>query len=70
VIESRCGARLALKSISCSLGRKRSRQNFDGYLTMQPRIPRPIHLAHAAFADGLFDLVRSEAGSGVKNSRR
>ena len=60
MIERRSGARLALETLSRSLGRKGLRQNFDGYVAMKPRVARPIHLAHAALADGRKDFVGAE----------
>ena len=66
MIQRRSGARLALETLSRSLGRKGLRQNLDGYVAMQPRVPRLIHLAHAALADGGEDLVGAKASSGGK----
>jgi hypothetical protein len=39
------------------------RQDLDGDLPMQTRVARPIHLAHAATANRLDDLVRFQMGS-------
>src|SRR4026209_880144 len=39
---------------------ERLRQDFDSDVTAEHRVMRPIHLAHAARADGREDLVRSE----------
>ena len=68
MIQRRSRPRLALETLSRSLRRKSLRQNFDGYVAMQPRVPRAIHLAHPALADGREDFVRPEfspAGSGI-----
>jgi hypothetical protein len=43
---------------------ERVRQDLDRDLAAQRRIRRPIHLAHAAFADGRGDLVDAEARAG------
>jgi hypothetical protein len=33
------------------------RQGLDGHLSLQPHVPRTIHLAHTAVADGVDDFV-------------
>ena len=48
----------AIKSIRV-LG-QRSGQNFDCDVAVQLRIPRPVHLAHAAGADFLSDAIVRE----------
>ena len=60
MIERRSGARLALETFPRSFRCKGLRQNFDGYVAMEPRVARLIHLAHAAFADGRKNFVRAE----------
>jgi hypothetical protein len=42
---------------------KRDRQDFDGHITVQPRVPRSIHLTHAASAGGSQDLIPPEFGA-------
>ena len=44
----------------------RGRQHLDRHLASQIRVGRPIHLAHAAGADGGDDLVRAEASAGYE----
>ena len=43
---------------------ERGRQDLDGDLALQLRVGRPIHLAHAAFADLRGDFVDAETGAG------
>ena len=50
MIQRRSGACLALETLSRGIRGKGLRQNLDGYLTMEPRVPRLIHFAHAAFS--------------------
>jgi hypothetical protein len=40
----------------------RPRQHFDRDLAIQPRIARPIHLAHSTGADDAHDHVRNQNG--------
>ena len=37
------------------------RKHFDGDVAAEPRVASPVHLAHAAGADGRDDFVRAEA---------
>jgi len=53
--------RLTLETFSRRLSGKGLRQNFNGYVAIEPRVPRPINLTHAALADGGQDLVRAES---------
>ena len=46
------------------VSRQRRGQHLDGDLTLQLRVRRPIHLAHAAFADLGGDFIDAEAGAG------
>jgi hypothetical protein len=39
-------------------------KDFDGDLTLQFRVCRPVHLAHAPFPDLGGDFIRAEAGTG------
>src|SRR6202034_3810515 len=45
------------------IARKRRWQNLHRHITIQPRIARPIHLAHPASACWCHDLVRTEFGA-------
>src|SRR5580692_9429673 len=60
MIERRSGTRLALETFPRSFGRKGQWQGFESYIALEPRVPRTIHLAHAAFTDGRKDFVRAE----------
>ncbi len=60
MIQRRSGACLALDTLSGSLRCKWLRQNLDGNLAIEPRVPRLIYLTHAALPDGGKDLVRAE----------
>ncbi len=39
-------------------------QHFDGDIAIEPRVARPIDLAHPAAAERLKNLVRTEPGAG------
>ena len=39
------------------------RQHLDRDVALEPRVPRPVHLSHAARAERRQDLVRAEAGA-------
>ena len=41
-------------------------QYFDGHVAPEPRIASPVHLSHAARADGVEDLVGAEFIAGGK----
>ena len=57
--------RFALKAReSIGIGRQRRGQDLDRDLALQLRVGRPIHLAHAAFADLRGDFVDAETGAG------
>ena len=57
--------RFALKARQpVRISRQRRRQDLDRDLALQLRVRRPIHLAHAAFADLGGDFVDAEAGAG------
>ena len=49
------------------IARKPIRQNFDRDVTIQLRVARAIHLAHAARAKGREDLIRSESRAGCQS---
>jgi hypothetical protein len=58
--------RFALKaSESIVIRRQGPRQNLDGDVAIEPRVPRPIDLAHAAGPEGGKNLVRAEADAGL-----
>ncbi len=42
--------------------RQRLGQDLDRHLSPEPRVPRPVHLAHPARSEGRNDLVRTEPG--------
>src|ERR1039458_7951201 len=48
---------------SATLGilRYRSRQHLDRNFAFQPRVPSPVHLAHAARAEFRFHAIRTES---------
>ncbi len=61
VIERRRGARLLLEARQpLGIGGVLLRQNLDRHLAAQARVFAEIHLAHAARAEQLEDLVRAE----------
>src|SRR5215204_812808 len=67
MIERRDRARLALEALTqLPVPRERCGQDFDRYDTLEARIAGAIHLAHAAFAQGGENLVRSEPSAGAK----
>jgi hypothetical protein len=43
--------------------RERLRQHLQRHMSVELRIPRPIHLPHAAFADLGGDGIRAEGGA-------
>ena len=49
---------------------KPSRQDLDRDLAAQPRVARAIHLAHAAFAEELLQLVDADAAAGPRGGVR
>lgn len=69
MIESRGGARLALKTFSRSQCAKRLRQNLDRDLAMEPGVPSLIDFAHTALTDGRQDLVGAEPLTGWRRLR-
>ena len=60
-----CGrAGLLLEAVEAiDMGRKDAGQDLDRYVTPEPRIARPVHLAHAARAERGHDLVGPEASA-------
>ena len=64
MIERRNRLRLLLEpQHPLRIARKRRRQHLHRHVAIEPRIPRPIHLAHAARACWCHDLVRTEFGA-------
>ena len=53
-----------MSSQPVGVSRERWRQDLDGDLTLQPGIGRPVHLAHAAFANLCGDFVDAKTGAG------
>ena len=61
---------LALESgQALGVGREGLRQDLDRDLTTERRVRRPMHLPHAALADGRGDFVDAEAGAGGEGQR-
>ena len=48
------------------IGGKRSGQDLESDLALQPCVARAIHLAHAADAQRIENFVRSETGARLK----
>ena len=46
--------------------RKMGGKNLDGYRAIEPRVPRAIHLAHAARPERRLNLVWTESRTRVK----
>jgi hypothetical protein len=42
------------------VGGKHVGQDVDGDVAVQPRVPRPVHLAHTALPDGRDDLLHTD----------
>jgi hypothetical protein len=51
------------------VGRRTPRQDLDRDVTIQSRVVRPIHFAHATGANEREDLVRAEPGAGLERHR-
>src|SRR5262249_15459129 len=59
--QRRNGSRLAFKArLQVRVGREMLGQNFNGYVAPEPRVPRTIHLTHAACSQRSHHLVRSQ----------
>ena len=64
-VELRDRARFAIEALAeLRIGRERVRQDLDRDRAIEPRVARPVDLAHAAGAEGRDDLVRAEARAG------
>ena len=62
MVERRGRARLLLEALTAAgVGGQGLGQHLDRDLAPEPRVPRPIHLAHAAGAERREDLVRIRA---------
>ena len=56
---------LALKTrLPVGIRSQQRREYFDGGLTLECRISRPIHLTHTTFANLGGDVMDTEAGAG------
>ncbi len=64
MIERRCGLRLALEA-NPEVGALRSfgADHLDSHGTPQARVARPKHLAHSAFPQQRFQLIRSQSSA-------
>src|SRR5262249_47498578 len=66
MVQRRKNLRFALEAREpIGIGRERLGQHLQGDVTIEPGIPRTIHLAHAAGADGTQNLVRTELRADV-----
>ena len=64
------GLRLPLEaSTPIRVGRDRVGQDFDRHIAAEPRVARPVHLAHSTGAEGRNDLVRAKACAGGERQR-
>jgi hypothetical protein len=65
VVQRRQGPRLALETRNAvGIRSKRLRENFDRDIAVEPSVPRPVDLAHAAGADRRQDFVNAETCAG------
>ena len=65
MIERRDRARLALEALAqLRIRRERRRQDLDRHRAIEPRIARPIDLAHATRADERDDFIGAEVHAG------
>jgi hypothetical protein len=61
------GSRFLLEALQpITVARERRRQNLDGDVAVEARIAGAIHLAHSAGADGVEDLIGSDARTGTQ----
>ena len=64
------GLRLALEPRApVGVGGEGSRQDLDGDVALEPRVPGAIDLAHSAFADRREDFVGAQTGGGGERHR-
>ena len=67
MVERRGRTRFLLEAAQpIGIGTERRRQHLDRHLAPEPWIARAIDLPHPARAEGGLDLVRGEAGTGVR----
>jgi hypothetical protein len=65
------GVSLALETPEpVRIAREDFRKDFDRDIAMQLRVARAIDLAHSSGAEGVLDLVRTDAGTGGQGHRR
>ena len=65
------GLRLALEPrAAIGIAGEDGGQDLDGDVALEPRVARPVDLAHAARADRRDDLVRAESGAGRHGGHR
>src|SRR5262245_29816395 len=70
MIQRRRGARFLLKAAkTIGIGRQRGRQDLDRDVATQPRVARPIDLAHSPSADGIEDFVGTEVTAWAQSHR-
>src|SRR5262249_60387688 len=71
MIQGREDVRLALKPRqTLGIAGNGRREDFERDLALQPRIPRPIHLAHATGAERCNDFVGADTRPGGEGHRR
>ena len=67
MVERRHRPRLQLEPREAvGVTREIRRQDLDRHLAREPRVERPIDLAHPALAEGRNDLVRAQSGPGCQ----
>src|ERR1700681_1267547 len=61
VVEGRCRARFLLEAVQpVTVCGERGGQNLDRHTAIKSRIPRPVHLSHAARTKWGLDLIGTE----------
>ena len=64
MVQRRSGPRLLLEATEAiKISGECRRQNFNGDVSREPGIPRPIHLTHTPCTNGSEDFIRAEAGA-------
>jgi hypothetical protein len=67
IVERRNRPRLLLETLTrLRIRGERPGQDLDGDCAIEPCIARPIHLAHATFADGTDDFIGAESGARIE----
>src|SRR5579863_6270864 len=70
MIERGNRARFALKALPrVGFLRQMLRQNLDGHVAPEARVPRAIHLAHSTRTDGRLNFIRPEFASDGQHHR-